>query len=812
MKIIRDLEELKAEFISFFRNETLIPLIGSGFSAGANTKNASVFSGEEYKQFMLEALQKKMNPDYQSKSFSQICDIYEYGDMVNPDFRRNCLINHFTDVQLKQNKRNFLNIGWKYIYTLNFDDGIEKNSEYRNTILANRDVDEKRLNESKCVIKLHGDITDYLNYKDHSCRIFTTVEYKESLIKNNKLLYKLKQDLLYYNFLIIGCSLEDELDLESIQSTPLLDKNPIESNRRFYITSKEPDDSLKATLRKYQITDCIIIKNYDIFYDSIIDFWKESQKFSENDLKKYNPPKIKKLSETDKNAPYFYYCNFLYDIKKNIINIPYYFIDRDLTDSIIHNMDKYAVHLVQGRRLSGKSYFLISLYNKQKKYISYYFDERECINDEVFDRIINEKNSLVLFDTRSISQEQFKKLVNNSHTIHQNRTNVVLMLSNNSSDFLGVLKVNLMKNSEFKDFIYTYTIDNYFTNEELKSINLKLPKSGFPQFRNDKTILSNLIYSADSMRARNRFSNIELECDNYKLLALFIIFATKNTIYSQSLVQYDLTNEMHDVLLKYPYFFEKISPYSFEITNFDNSKEKYVLNSKYWLNRELNRTVHNNDLISDAYEYIINRIFIIYTDELERKQKYKDFILYDVINSIFYEESSKRMKLILSIYERLNTVLSQDFQFLHQYSKSFLMYSYLIDDVEEKIKNLNEAFSKVTIANSMAKNLIEQNPSNENLKISLAHIEFTAMIINCEIYNCGYKPSKLEIPELLDKIYDVINTPYNDMVGISDSGIKSAHSLKSFIQKIYLESNINLLSDSKNKLDKIRAKLGHSND
>lgn len=317
MKIANDIKELKAEFISFFRNETLMTLVGSGFSAGSITRrNATVFSGEEYKQFMLKALQKEKNPEYLSKSFSQICDIYEYGDTINPDFRRNCLINHFTDVQLKQNKRNFLNIGWKYIYTLNFDDGIEKNSEYKNVILANRNIDEKRLNESKCVIKLHGDITDYLNYKDHSCRIFTTVEYKESLIKNNKLLYKLKQDLLYYNFLIVGCSLEDELDLESIQSTPLLDKNPIESNRRFYVTSKEPDDSLKATLRKYQITDCILVKYYDLFYEAMFDFWKEAQKFNKKDLQNYNPPKIQNLSETDKNAPYFYYCNFYMTLKK----------------------------------------------------------------------------------------------------------------------------------------------------------------------------------------------------------------------------------------------------------------------------------------------------------------------------------------------------------------------------------------------------------------------------------------------------------------------------------------------------------------
>ena len=93
---------------------------------------------------------------------------------------------------------------------MNIDDGIENGSDFSYIVYANRRFNEKVFDDKKCVIKLHGDVSDMLTYCDSTSEIFTQEQYVASLRENEPLLSKLEHDGRYLNILFIGCSLDDE--------------------------------------------------------------------------------------------------------------------------------------------------------------------------------------------------------------------------------------------------------------------------------------------------------------------------------------------------------------------------------------------------------------------------------------------------------------------------------------------------------------------------------------------------------------------------------------------------------------------------
>lgn len=205
-------KDISAELIKKFANNQLIPIIGSGFTLNCESKHGKVPSGSSYKDYMIDAFcdAEQITDDEKSalnnKPFSEIAEYYI--KCVDEKTKHTFFLNNFSDVKIEDNyKRDFLNIEWPYIYTLNIDDGIEKNSFFSHVISSNRKiVSEKVFDEFHCVIKLHGDINEIVNYHDYSSLIFSKRQYGESMDKNQVLLTKLKHDAQFQNIIFIGCS------------------------------------------------------------------------------------------------------------------------------------------------------------------------------------------------------------------------------------------------------------------------------------------------------------------------------------------------------------------------------------------------------------------------------------------------------------------------------------------------------------------------------------------------------------------------------------------------------------------------------
>lgn len=171
IKILKP-EDIKSNLVAFFKNKSVVPIVGSGFTCGLNAFKGTVPNGCEYKKYMETKLveqdfSEEEKKEILSASFSTLCDYYEDDENIAQETRRNYLKSNFYKVTMpKEDVRSLLfNIEWPYIYTLNIDDAIENSSSFKKIILPNKEFNDEIFSEEKCIIKLHGDIGDIITYK-----------------------------------------------------------------------------------------------------------------------------------------------------------------------------------------------------------------------------------------------------------------------------------------------------------------------------------------------------------------------------------------------------------------------------------------------------------------------------------------------------------------------------------------------------------------------------------------------------------------------------------------------------------------------
>lgn len=154
MRILNSLD-IKEDLVTFFKNKSLIPIVGSGISCGVPTNKGSIPSGLDYKQHMVQTLLD--NPQFtdderselEHEKFSALCDYYEDDENVSAEHRFSYLRENFYHARYADDdiRRSFFDIKWSYIYSLNIDDAIERSTNRR----------ERRQRASR-------GITNFLNY------------------------------------------------------------------------------------------------------------------------------------------------------------------------------------------------------------------------------------------------------------------------------------------------------------------------------------------------------------------------------------------------------------------------------------------------------------------------------------------------------------------------------------------------------------------------------------------------------------------------------------------------------------------------
>ena len=776
---ITTFDKMKDFFIDAFRGEKLQLILGSGYTVGETARNGIVPSGKTYSQHMIEELKKNetinkelTDEDLNSLRFGELAEYYENDEFVSNKTRETYYTNNFTNASLSEQKKQILEINWPYVYTLNLDDAIERNTQFNHVIYSNRPVKENIFDINKCVIKLHGDINDLISYSDSNCRIFTNKEYIRSIRSNYLLLNRLEHDYNYHNILFVGCSLSDELDLQSISIYPFSDLK--EDIHRIVISKEIPTFKQKQNFRKYGITDVIIVSDYNEGYDVLYNFWKESQKEVPENIGKFKNVRVDFLDKTEDNMPYFLFGKSLYSSKTNKISIPYFFTSRVKNDQKYDFTNKTGIVFIQGGAISGKSYFLIDSYlsvNNKNKFI---FSGATRLNDVFVDKLLSELNCFCFFDLGSLSRNQFERILINSNKIRDNNSCFIFVIGLNNSDLLGIIKMKLSNKEIPEKNVFKVKINSFFSETELVELNRKLPFVKIPAFDGKKSILDNIVYiqKNNSGMERGKYSKTKILFNKASVtdIELLVLLATKEKIYSYDITKFRLQKEINTFCFKFPQFIDTVYTDLFEMSASDNSTIKYVLNAKYWLHSELASFAANSQnfpLIAEAYISIIRTIRenSPYATEFNDRELYREFTLFDTINNIFSLKYRKNLGFIIKLYDCLYSELATDYQYLHQFAKGYLMESYQVIDESQKKLKLQSAMEKIDIALS----IVKQEINNKELKglkvdnnlITVSHMNFTKSLISCEL--CLLEDfSDLDFfSTTTDLLYESIMSPYN---------------------------------------------------
>lgn len=757
-------DEVSNEIIQMMRRKTIIPVIGSGFTRDCIARSGKVPSGEDYYNYMIAQIVDQ-NPDemkvkeLNNESFSSISSIYH--KMVQAEKQQSYLLNKFTNVKLENVKKNFLKIDWPYIYTLNIDDAIENNSEFKTVLYANRDIRNSFFEQEKCVIKLHGDIKDILKYEDSNCEIFDQKQYVVSIKKNVSLLKKLTHDYEYLNLLYIGCSLSDEIDL--LFSTSMANDN---NNNRYYCSTQIPTLLQKTKLEAFGITHCIVFESYDDIYEKMTDAFHQSLCITPDELEQFSTYEFKTLGTGfELNCPYLFQGKSILNNSKIAI-YPSFFVSRSVTDKIVENINSKGTQIVVGRGCSGKTYVSYDIIRRVRDREVYAFRSKDRINNETLTLLLNKENCLTIFDSKVLSIKQIEEIILTTSERVVKSNSIIIIENKSNRDLSGLLVLMKMNEHLEDDEIPQLEISNRFSKPKTDEINNYLVTSSLGVFSENKSIADNIINASNLLIQKNKFSQISPLTDNVRQVSSLIVLATLGKVYASDAINLDLVEEFEMQCKKAMPLIEKESTWVFEMSAANNSPLKYVVNAEYWLFNQLDilaKSRKGREKIIEAYRYIIGKLIEINgKPDLMKGEKYapyKDYILFDNIFQIFRSQGTK---IIRDIYQSLNDILATDPNYLHQRAKCYIRSAYKSTEEKDKEKWLEMAYRDASISNSSFEKRYESH-ENEKIMISAAHSLYTAALALCHIAKLrNYRDISINA-NAVKCLYKAISSPFNSI-------------------------------------------------
>ena len=204
----------------------------------------------------------------------------------------------------------FINkIDWPYIYTINFDDGIERCGKYR-AILPYKKIQYSQNIQKTLLYKLHGDAVHeaiYASSPDDANEniIFSNSQYWNSIIgsKNRYILNYLKSDFCSRIVLFIGCSLKDEIDIKQVVDQCTGKYLP--DSMRIIVRNEKPSLLEEMQLSSYGISHVLLVNSYEAFYVDLVKKYKELQASVATSLYSYYNPATVEYSDKPYHSRFF---------------------------------------------------------------------------------------------------------------------------------------------------------------------------------------------------------------------------------------------------------------------------------------------------------------------------------------------------------------------------------------------------------------------------------------------------------------------------------------------------------------------------
>lgn len=801
----------------------LIPVLGSGFTTGSKTQRGEVPDVKQLTHKIAELIaetdkyKKAKVSELENTDLSILANIF-WKEMENPKYKKTLskfqeyMEDNFTKVyDFPILKRKFLNSGWRYIYTLNYDDAVERNLEIEKIIPYTRQNPEF-IEQHLCLFKLHGDAKEYIKTGDPRYCVLSQKQYLESInaFENYDMFQHLESDFVSNSLLFVGCSLDNELDILFASNTNLQNKvmlNRDDSRIIYvrYIESLATDLSLQEELKLsgYGVTHVISVKGMtemNQFYDMVYELNRQRENIEkENDLENYRGIHFHKLKEDDQRNMEYFFISERVSLKNGVITLPGFFINRTQGNELKEVLSQKSVlHILTGPKMSGKTYLLLQLLQELPPERTYYLPI--AINDKVLDAIVQKKDCIFLMDKGVLSISQIKLLFNNLVQMKRNRIKIVLVVDADNKDFLEFYSEKQVIDT---DLIKFFTLKNKFDERELAEFNRHIAKLRLVDYKKKNTILDFLFKVEDTLIGKHMriLPQIHfLEAANQREVKAMIVLAVENVIPVSLANKLDIVDALFDLSSRFAITIQKDYLSGIE-EEYDYSRYKFVNNSPYWVMRCLSKcadSVDNHAVIASAFYSIIEKFESIYRNNPAGfNAKIKEYYMLDTLQVFFASSDTKgTLKLPNSIYEKLHGKLFNNFQFLHQEAKCELRVARREKAKEIILGILQKAFGNINRALDLG-----EKSGASNIEYTLSHMKVTKALI---------LSNYLLIGKQADKINETIHLFYETFVDekpllkddfLKKDDLKDVNNFLNYVINNY--SCIKLLPESKDEFEEI---------
>lgn len=634
----------------------LIPFFGAGFTKGLQSLKGKVLDAKQ----MISSIKsialtndEKIEEHEDIKSIEDLKTAYQIlldEEYVSDSKSRNFLKNSFSKVKLDFERKSLLRKNWKRIYSFNIDDGIENSKSGFQVICPFRNVSVEFVEGNKCLMKIHGDITEYLKYHDTSI-VFSWLEYAKSVEDNKAMVNILESDAKSRSILFIGCSLDKEIDLMLVAARHKFQNS-------IFIMKGKPNISEKKNLETYGIKTVIWFDNYEDIYQ-----WLNKIIIDEIKTDKDEDIKISTIKKTRESTIKYISNGGPVVSGNNEISIIETNAKREVMDYIRNSLRRNHVIIIDGRRFSGKTTLAVDIYQSFIEYRTYIYHNNIIGKIDNLEIDMKGEGKLFIVDTDSIHYSRLEMLFRKLSP--ENRLIIFSKSINTNS-----LKYTLEKTKTTHE---TILLADKFSSAECKKLNDALDEIGVMHYNSKKTLLDNaweFCKEYESEIEKTKLFSNEIDGTLFKILLLLQNkdYIDENTIRSacdEKYLSIDLIVDSSGVVLE---------------KTVKNNTNYISCNAKTWsisaLENKSTSLEKKAELISECIQSLVENGYTETADDLIRFSR---------LNEIFGGMSHGASSLIRLVHLKISATFSKSSHYWLQKSKCELIAGKTGEDINNGI-------------------------------------------------------------------------------------------------------------------------------
>lgn len=732
-----------------FKSSRLIPFLGAGFTKGFRSKKGKVPDAKALTINITNVAAEKAglssNEIAEIKDISDLKTAFELisdSSYIATAQSQALLGNLFSHVEVADSdKRDFLLLNWPHIFSFNIDDAVERVTKKYRVLVPNREVSREFINANTCLLKIHGDIEEYLAYKDQNL-IFTWRDYAHSIESNRGMLTFLDNQAKHSALMFLGCSLDAEVDLLHLSKSTAFSGS-------IYLKRGKLSIKERITLKSYGIDQVIFFDDFDQicpWINSVLHGIDREAPFRDISIDDSIVKNGDAISLIANGGPIFVSDRDGHRVAKK----PQNFAARSALAEALAQLRVHECLLVTGRRFSGKTLFLLQLMDSLKQYNSNFYASTDIYHPGVRRLVAGSEHTVFFFDSNYLNSQSLAEILSAQMAV----TNRLVLCA--SSGDAEMFRFNLeTKNVDFREI----SLPNVLDEAEAEALNSGLESQGLPNYQKRETLLSFAFRYYDEFKDRLKRSEIFDKNIGEELLSVIVLVAAFG---KAEAAQLESLHEYFDssAFIKHnDRIFEKEAAFG---------SVGYIImcNSSAWLISTLGRYISSN---RSAIEQISK--IIIKLSKSGFHVAARSLISFDKLNELAGAKNARTF--IRGVYVEIQETYSHERHYWLQRAKCELISGHSMEDFESGMRYA----SKVRLDCGGERN----------------QTYFSATLVMAQLCARAYKVTldKLYLPRLLDYLLESVRNYANNSRHM-DKAISSY-----FDRQSDLRSTLDALFDAK---------------